>query len=167
MEALHPKLVERLTSMMATIEDVAGCTSGNLSHSSAGRIADAVMSVTRAHDEDYARTLELADAFRRLPVQIRVNEAKAPFADGYLTDESVAMLCAAAERDFAARQRDAGWGGDRDPEPDSTRHIVDTSDQELAAMAKILAALDPLSAPAVKRVMRWAWDRYAEPEVPF
>ena len=157
MEALRPKLVRHLESMMATVERAeADNVSGQIAHSSAGRIADAVLVVTRAHDEDYARTLELAAAFRRLPVQITVNEAKAPFADGYLDDESVAMLCAAAESDFAARQPDTGRGGDRAPEPDRV-----VPDPELAAMGAVLAALGRLRPDECSRVLDWARRRFA------
>lgn len=155
MEALRPKLVNHLSSMMATTADAVGSTSGVLTPSSAGRIADAVLSVTRGHDEDYARTLPLTAAFRRLPVEIKVNEATAPFADGYLTEESAAMLCAAAEREFAARQREADswaapWKGDRSAD----------ADPELTAMTVATAHLEPLDMEAQARVMHWLVDRF-------
>lgn len=167
--SLRGKLLGHFQSAMATIADPAafgGQKSGQLTGQSAARFADQVLAIVRAHDEDYARTLDLAAAFRRLPVQITVNEATAPFADGCLTDESVAMLAAAAERDFAARQRDAGWGGDRDPEP------VDAGipDPEVAAMAAIVAAMDALDGETIllgtdvhERVIRWAMARYLGP----
>lgn len=178
MEALRSKLVKRLESMMATVDQSTGSISGQLRPSSAARIADAVLVVTRTHDEDYARTLELADAFRRLPVQIRVNEAKAPFADGYLDDESVAMLCAAAERDFAARQPDTGWGGDRAPEPGTVvdAHIhcehapASRAAHELAVADQIVQLLGPVGSydggRRVKRVLRWAWDYLTDGDEP-
>lgn len=102
MEALRPKLVAHLGSQMATIEHVAGSVSGHLSESSAERIADAVLAITRTHDGEYARSRPLAGEFTRLPVEIVSDDAGA-IRGGHLTGASAGDLVLAAVREFGAR----------------------------------------------------------------
>lgn len=55
MESLRQKLITHFTSMMATVSQQTGSLSGQLSPSSAERIADSALGIVRAHDEERAR----------------------------------------------------------------------------------------------------------------